>query len=203
MAFTSSVSSPRRLRPSQAASHMNTPPEGADVAFPLWVAKVTRHPLGDRPHVQAYFPKCACGETQVKSFFTKKLTTFASVERSLVAKVKMGSSNACELRTLLNPSPTHAMCPFCVVLIPLCLCRSSWSTRPKGNATRPRLPLQARAAPSGRPQRGVARGCPSRLMARPTPPPLLSPPRSTPRSPPPRPNTPGTAAPTRRGSAAN
>ena len=32
---------------------MNTPPEGADVAFPLWVAKVTRHPLGDRPHVRA------------------------------------------------------------------------------------------------------------------------------------------------------
>ena len=41
--------------------------------------------------LMAYFPKCACGETQVKSFFTKKLTTFASVERSLVAKVKMGS----------------------------------------------------------------------------------------------------------------
>ena len=183
---------------------MNTPPGGADVAFPLWVAKVTRHPLGDRPHVQAYFPKCACGETQVKSFFTKKLTTFASVERSLVAKVKMGSSNACELRTVLHPSLTHAVCPFfCFVLVPLCLCRSSWSTRPKRNATRPRLPLQARAAPSGRPRRGMARGCPSMLMARPTPPPLLSPPRSTPRSPPPRPNTPATAAPTRRESAAN
>ena len=70
---------------------MNTPPEGADVAFPLWVAKVTRHPLGDRPHVQATFPKCACGEMQVKCFFTKKLTILASVERSLVAKVKMGS----------------------------------------------------------------------------------------------------------------
>ena len=69
---------------------MNTPPEGADVAFRLWVAKVTRHPHGDRPHVQATFPKCACGEMQVKCF-TKKLTTLASVERSLVAKVKMDS----------------------------------------------------------------------------------------------------------------
>ena len=60
------------------------------MAFPLWVARVTRHPLGDRPHVQAYFPRCACGERKVKAFFTKKLTTLASVERSLVAKVKMG-----------------------------------------------------------------------------------------------------------------
>ena len=69
---------------------MTTQPEGADVAFPLWVARVTRHPLGDRPHVQAYFPKCACGERKVKAFFTKKLTTLASVERSLVAKVCVG-----------------------------------------------------------------------------------------------------------------
>ena len=70
---------------------MTTQPEGANVAFPLWVARVTRHPLGDRPHVQATFPTCACGEMQVKSFFTKKLTTLSSVECSLVAKVKMGS----------------------------------------------------------------------------------------------------------------
>ena len=69
---------------------MTTQPEGADVAFPLWVARVTRHPLDDRPHVQAYFPRCACGERKVKVFFTEKLTTLASVERCLVAKVKMG-----------------------------------------------------------------------------------------------------------------
>ena len=31
---------------------MTTQPEGADMAFPLWVARVTRHPLGDRPHVR-------------------------------------------------------------------------------------------------------------------------------------------------------
>ena len=70
---------------------MTTQPEGADVAFPVWVARVTRHSLGYRPHVQATFPKCACGEMQVRSFFTKMLPTLASVERSLVAKVKMGS----------------------------------------------------------------------------------------------------------------
>ena len=61
------------------------------MAFPLWVAKVTRHPHGDRSHVRVTFPKCACGEMQVKCFFTKKFTTLASVECSLVAKVKMGS----------------------------------------------------------------------------------------------------------------
>ena len=70
---------------------MSMQPEGDDVAFPLWVAKVTRHPHGDRPHVQAIFPKRACGEMQVSSFFTKTHKTFASVECSLVAKVKMGS----------------------------------------------------------------------------------------------------------------
>ena len=36
---------------------LETKPEGADVAFPLWVAKATRHPLGDRPHVQAYYKR--------------------------------------------------------------------------------------------------------------------------------------------------
>ena len=34
---------------------------------------------------------CQTVPMQVKSFFTKKLTTLASVERILVAKVKMGS----------------------------------------------------------------------------------------------------------------
>ena len=32
---------------------MNMPPEGAHVVLPLWVAKVTRYALGDRPYVQA------------------------------------------------------------------------------------------------------------------------------------------------------
>ena len=90
---------------------MNKPPEGADVAFPLWVAKVTRNPLGDRPHVQAYFPKCACGETQVKSFFTKKLTTLASVERSLVDK---GVDGFCLKRASCGPYSTQASPTPCV-----------------------------------------------------------------------------------------
>ena len=84
---------------------MTTQPEGADVAFPLWVARVTRHPLGDRPHVQAYFPRCACGERKVKVFFTKKLTTLASLERSLVAKVKMGSVLSVRAADRTPPKP--------------------------------------------------------------------------------------------------
>ena len=92
---------------------MSMQPEGDDVAFPLWVAKVTRHPHGDRPHVQATFPKCACGEMQVKCFFTKKLTTLASVERSLVAKVKMGSVKSARAADCA-PSKPHprTVCPF-------------------------------------------------------------------------------------------
>ena len=95
---------------------MTTQPEGADVTFPLWVARVTRHPLGDRPHVQAYFPKCACGERKVKAFFTKKLTTLASVERCLVAKVKMGSvlSVRAADRTPPKPHPRRVSVLCCV-----------------------------------------------------------------------------------------
>ena len=85
------------------------------MAFPLWVARVTRHPLGDRPHVQATFPKCACGEMQVKSFFTKKLTTFASVERSPVAKVKMvrlkrASCEPCSTQAPPTPCVRFVLC---------------------------------------------------------------------------------------------
>lgn len=68
-------------------SLMSKQNEGAAVAYPFWVIKVTRRPDGERPHVQASFPKCGCSATQAKSFFTKHLKTLAEVERNLLGKV--------------------------------------------------------------------------------------------------------------------
>ena len=85
------------------------------MASPLWVAKVTRHPLGDRPHVQATFPKCACGEMRVKSFSQRSLR-LASVECSLVAKVKMVFVSSVRTSNRAPPKPhPRRECGLCCV----------------------------------------------------------------------------------------